>query len=132
MKKQLSRNRKYYGIDTGMRSAVSFRFSEDSGLLLENFVWTELRRLGCYLYWWLGHHECDFIVVDRGQVVKAIQVCWYLSDENREREFGGVREVLDQFSGCEGYILTRNQEEMPSGRLQVIPVWKWILQGANG
>lgn len=75
--------------------------------------------------------ECDFIVIDRGQVVKAIQVCWYLSDENREREFGGVTEVLDRFSGCEGYILTLNQEEMSSGRLPVIPVWRWILQGAN-
>ncbi len=131
MKKQLSRNRKYYGIDTGMRSAVSFRFSDDSGLMLENIVCTELRRQGCDLYWWKGHYECDFIVIDRGQVVQAIQVCWYLSDENREREFGGVTEVLDRFSGCEGYILTLNQEEMSSGRLPVIPVWRWILQGAN-
>lgn len=132
MKKQLSRNRKYYGIDTGMRSAVAFRFSEDSGLLLENIVFLELRRQGCELYWWKGHYECDFIVVDRGQVVKAIQVCWYLSDENRQREFRGVMEVLDRFSGCEGYILTLHQEEMISGRIQVIPVWKWTLQGAIG
>ena len=112
-----------------MRSAVSFRFSEDSGLLLENIVCIELRRQGCELYWWKGRYECDFIVVDRGQVVKAIQVCWYVSDENRNREFGGVMEVLDRFSGCEGYILTLHQEEMTSGRIQVIPVWKWILQG---
>ncbi len=132
MKKQLSRNRKYYGIDTGMRSAVSFRFSEDSGLLLENVVCTELRRQGSEIYWWKGHYECDFIVVDRGQVVKAIQVCWYLSDENREREIGGVMEVLNRFSGCEGFILTLHQEEMTFGGIKILPAWKWILQGSEG
>jgi len=128
MKKQLSRNQKYYGIDTALRNAVAFRFSDDHGLLLENIVWLELRRRGYELYWLKGENECDFIAIEQGIVIMAIQVCWNLSDENREREFGGLMEACSSFPGSKGYLLTLHQEETPIGEIRIIPVWKWILE----
>ena len=58
----------------------------------------------------------------------AIQVCWHLSEENREREFGGLVEACNAFSGLTGYLLTLNQEELPMKDIRVMPVWKWILE----
>lgn len=128
MKKQLSRNQKYYGIDTALRNAVSFRFSDDYGLLLENIVWLELCRRGYELYWLKGQSECNFIVVEQGRVCMAIQVCWHLSDENKKREYDGVIEACTMFPGSGGYILTLQQEEQPAQNIRVMPVWKWILE----
>jgi predicted AAA+ superfamily ATPase len=130
MKQQLSRNQKYYGIDTGMRNAVAFRFSDDSGMLLENLVWTELRRQGKTVYAWTGKRECDFLVVDLGLVKTAIQVCFHLTHENRQREVDGLSEVMERFPGCTGIILTERQEEMLTVKdrpVRVIPVWRWVL-----
>jgi len=128
MKKQLSRNQKYYGIDTALRNAVSFRFSDDHGLLLENIVWLELRRRGYELYWLKGENECDFIAFKQGKMSMAIQVCWNLSDENQEREFSGLMEACTSFHGSTGYLLTLHQEDSPEGGIRVMPVWKWILE----
>jgi hypothetical protein len=134
MKQQLSRKQKYYGIDTGMRNAVAFRFSDDSGMLLENLVWTELRRQGKTVYGWTGKRECDFLVVDRGQVKTAIQVCFHLTHENRQREVEGLAEVMKRFQDCKGIILTERQDEMiaVSDRpVRVMTVWRWVLEEAG-
>ena len=130
MKQQLSRNQKYYGIDTGMRNAVAFRFSGDAGMLLLNLVWTELRRQGKIVSFWTGKRECDFLVVDRGQVKTAIQVCFHLTHENRQREVDGLAEVMERFPACTGIILTERQDETLTVRdheVRVIPVWRWVF-----
>ncbi len=131
MKQQLSRNQKYYGIDTGMRNAVVFRFSGDAGMLLDNMVWTELRRQGKTVYSWTGKRECDFLVVDRGHIKTAIQVCFHLTHENHQREVGGLAEVEEErFQDCTGIILTERQDEMlpvKDREVRVMPVWRWIF-----
>ena len=114
-----------------MRNAVAFRFSEDSGILLENLVWTELRRQGKTVYGWAGKRECDFLEVDRGEVKTAIQVCFHLTNENRQREVVGLAEVMERFPDCTGIILTERQEEMLTIKdrpVRVIPVWRWVLE----
>jgi predicted AAA+ superfamily ATPase len=122
MKQQLSRNQKYYGIDTGMRNAVAFRLPDDSGMLLENLAWTELRRQEKTVYAWTGKRECDFLVVDPGPVKTAIQDCFHLTYEIRLREVDGLSEVMERFPGCTGIILTEQQEEvLPIKDLQVFP-----------
>ncbi|MFA5416068.1 MAG: ATP-binding protein, partial [Methanoregula sp.] len=131
MKQQLSRNQKYYGIDTGMRNAVAFRFSGDAGILLENLVWTELRRQGKTVYFWTGKRECDFLVMNRGHVQTAIQVCFHLTQENRQREIEGLVEVMERFPACTGLVVTERQDEIltvKDHKIRVIPFWRWVFQ----
>lgn len=48
VKVQIKKDMKCYPIDTGLRNAVSFKFSNDFGKLAENAVLTELKRSGFY------------------------------------------------------------------------------------
>jgi hypothetical protein len=131
LKKQYANPKKIYVIDTGMRNAVAFRFSEDSGRLLENLVFIELKRRNAEVWYFRGKQECDFVIRDSGAVTSAIQVCYELTASNREREIGGLVEAMTGLGLDEGIILTYNQEEtipMEQGRtIGVIPVWRWLL-----
>ena len=60
---QFKQNKKAYYIDTGLRNAVSLRFSEDIGRLAENAVFIELKRRGKEVYYWKNKagKEIDFL-----------------------------------------------------------------------
>lgn len=131
LKKQFANPKKIYVIDTGMRNAVAFRFSEDSGRLLENLVFVELKRRNAEIWYFRGKQECDFVVRDSGAVTSAIQVCYELTAANRERETGGLVEAMAGLGLTDGLILTYNQEEtIPAEQdrtITVMPVWRWLL-----
>ena len=79
-----------------------------------------------------GANECDFVVLEKGGVVQAIQVCHELTDDNRRRELGGVRAAMTRFGIKRGLIITRRQEEnirIDAGEVSVLPAWKWSLGG---
>jgi predicted AAA+ superfamily ATPase len=130
LKKQYVNDKKIYVIDTGMRNVVAFRFSDDRGRLLENLVFIELRRRGTPVYFCKDEGECDFVTDDRGTLMTAIQVCYDLTQENREREILGLANAMRTFSIPDGSLLTYNQEEtiVHDGlTIKVLPVWKWLL-----
>ena len=131
LKKQFANPKKIYVIDTGMRNAVAFRFSEDSGRLLENLVFIELKRRNDEVWYFRGKRECDFVIRDSGVITSAIQVCYELNGTNREREIGGLVEAMTDLGLDEGIILTYSQDEtipVDTGRtITVVPVWRWLL-----
>lgn len=131
LKKQYVNEKKLYCIDNGMRNAVSFRFSDDRGRLLENLVYIELLRRGKSVYFFKNPKECDFITEERGVVTEAIQVCFELSRENRDRELSGIIGAMTMHHLSEGLILTYHQEETVvegSASVRVLPVWKWLIR----
>lgn len=129
LKKQYVTEKKLYCIDTGMRNAVAFRFSGDRGRLLENLVLIELLRRRASVYFHKTTRECDFITEEKGRITGAIQVCFELVPENRERELSGLFCAMEDHGLSEGYLLTYLQEEtITQGHrvVRVLPVWKWI------
>lgn len=131
LKKQHVNEKKLYCIDTGLRNAVAFRFSEDKGRLLENLVLIELLRRGKTVYFFKNPRECDFITEEKGKITESIQVCYELSRENRDRELGGLTGAMTAHHLTDGMILTYHQEEtITSGdaTIHVLPVWKWIIR----
>jgi uncharacterized protein len=135
LKKQHINDKKLYCIDTGLRNAVAFRFSEDKGRLLENLVLIELLRRGKTVYFFKNPKECDFITEDKGKITGAVQVCYDLSRENRDRELGGLLGAMTAHHLADGTILTYHQEEtLPLGNatIHVLPVWKWLLENRPG
>jgi uncharacterized protein len=134
LKKQYVHEKKLYCIDTGMRNAVAFRFSDDKGRLLENLVLIELLRRGNAVYFFKNPKECDFITEDRGTVTGALQVCYELTRENRDREIGGLVSAMSAHNPGYGIILTYNQEEtIMQGKtaIRVLPAWKWLTGYGN-
>jgi len=131
LKKQYVNDKKIYVIDNGMRNAVAFQFSDDRGRLLENCVFIELLRRSAPVYFFKNTGECDFITEDHGKVTAALQVCYDLSQKNRDRELDGLTSAMLTLGIKKGIILTYHQEETILHKgfsLQVLPVWRWLLE----
>ncbi|MBI4451757.1 ATP-binding protein [Candidatus Woesearchaeota archaeon] len=133
LKKQIINDKKFYVADNGFISKISMKFTGDNGWLLENLVFATLKSEGDVFYY-ANRNECDFILAEDRRVKEAVQVCWNLTQTNKERELGGLLEAMDRFKLKRGMILTNDQEEdieVRGKKVAVMPVWKWLLKG-NG
>ena len=130
-KKQTRNPKKIYCIDNGFISHIGFRVSEDYGKLLENFVAIELKRRGHEIYYYSDKKECDFVIRKNNKIIDAIQVCYMINEENKEREYSGLIEAMEKFKLKDGTILTYDLEEkikIKGKQIRIIPVWKWLLE----
>ncbi|EHQ36940.1 ATP-binding protein [Methanoplanus limicola] len=132
LKRQYSGQKKMYVIDNGMRNTVSFRFSKDTGRLLENMILIELKRRESELFFFREKNECDFIICEGGHVTSAIQVSYELNGDNLKRETEGLRKAMASLDLKSGIILTYNQEEEIADKdgkiIYVMPAWRWLLE----
>lgn len=131
IKKQLLNPKKVYCIDNGFITVNSFSFTENKGRLLENMVFVELKRRGEEIYYFKEKGECDFVIKNGNSISEAIQVCYDLNLDNQQREINGLTEAMLSLSLNEGKILTFDQEDhftRDGFQVQVIPVWKWLLE----
>lgn len=131
LKKQLINPKKIYAIDTGFANAISFKFSQDKGRVLENIVFLQLRRMGKEIYYHKQKKECDFVIKEGLEIVEAIQVTDDMIEvETREREISGLTDALKTYGLKKGIILTDDKSEdieYEGFEIKVIPVWRWLL-----
>src|SRR3989344_4954333 len=131
LKKQLVSPKKIYSIDNGLTNVNSSSFSEDKGKMLENMVFISLRKKYKDIFYFQEKGECDFIIKEGVKISKAIQVCFDLDIDNKDREINGLIEALEKFDLKEGIILTYKQEDefkIKDKVIKVLPVWKWLLE----
>ncbi len=130
---RFKQNKKIYCVDTGLRNAVSFTFSEDVGRLVENVVFTELKRRGKDIYYWKDKagKEVDFLVKDGTKIKQAIQVCCNIRDQNtKKRELKSLCAGMKEFGIKQGILITEDMEkrERFEGKAIIFtPLWKWLL-----
>ena len=92
-KRILKTQEKYYLSDLGLRHAVIGYRDNDIAGVLENIVYLELLRRGWTVH--IGKQdvaEVDF-VASRADERLYIQVCYVLTSENTEREFGPLEGI---------------------------------------
>ncbi len=131
VKKQIQNPKKVYSIDIGFPNKLGFKFSKNSGNVLENLVAISFKQRGFNIYYHREKTECDFVIQEKNKITKAIQVCYKLDDKNKEREIKGLLEAMDKFKLKEGLILTYDDEEefkMKNEKIKIKPVWKWLLE----
>jgi predicted AAA+ superfamily ATPase len=83
------------------------------------------------------HEEVDFVVRERGRVVKLIQVCWDLSDpKTRAREYRALVKAGVELRCDELWCLTRGahgEESFTwngrSVRIRLSPIERWLGRG---
>ena len=130
LKVQMVNPRKVYVIDSGLLQVTSNSFTDNKGHILENIVFCELRRKHKNLFYFNENNaECDFIVMENNNFKVAIQVCYELTAENRNREMNGLNSAMDFFKTKNGVILTYNQRDayMHNGnRVKIMPVRQWL------
>lgn len=133
LKKQSKALKKIYSIDTGISNAVSFRFSEDKGRILENIVFLELKRRGAETYYYKTKNnlEVDFLIKEKTKMREFIQVVWTLEDEKtRDREIKNLLQALEECNLNNGLILTYNEKEsinIGKKTIMIKPAWQWLL-----
>ena len=104
--------KKVYCIDTGMIQSVTLSSNADMGRMLENAVFIELRRRTKNIWYYSeSSFECDFLYGHDSVPENAVQVCYELTSENREREVRGLIETCRKFSGVKPLIVTFNQKD---------------------
>lgn len=151
-KSQQLHPKKVYAVDTSLIHAASRSYTKDEGHLLENIVFTELRRLSADIHYFSDKDscECDFVVNAKGENPGLphpllIQVCTELNIENRKREVNGLLRAVHFFTADDSskgsvpfespifkpfsVILTLNTEDtiITEGfEIRVLPVWKFF------
>ena len=124
IKTTVKKDMKCYSIDTGLRNAVSFKFSDDLGKLAENIVLIELKRRGKEVYFWKGKREIDFIVREESSLT-AMNITYTNEISNREKE--GLLEFKEKYTNVNLVIITKEVEKTDENGIKYIPLWKWLI-----
>jgi predicted AAA+ superfamily ATPase len=110
---------------------MAFRNSLNKGPLLENMTFMHLRR---------GNYDIEYVITKKGCEVdflarhrisnekELIQVCWDMSDEDVfKRELRGIKSAMKELSITSGTIVTWDDETLLENNINVVPIWKWLL-----
>lgn len=130
VKSESSKN-KVYAIDQGLGESLDFKFMQDKGRVLETVIALELIKKGKQISYYENGKECDFIVIDRGEAIEAIQVCYDLSDPlTKLREINGLITACRRLNLKKGYIITidtESKEKIEGITIDIIPAWKYLI-----
>ena len=133
LKEQVSRQKKVYCIDSGIKNAISFTFSRDMGRTAENIVFISLKRSGSEVFYWKNEKgwEVDFVVKSGMDIRELIQVCWDLSGKTEEREVRGLVAAMEHFNLKKSTIITEGtmkEERVGENAVEFVPLWLWMLK----
>ena len=125
--------KKIYCIDHALVTSVSSGILVNSGHLLENLVFTALRRISPDIYYCKtkGGLEVDFIAQMRNRSRLLVQVCESMAEpQTRKREVTALIQAMTELNLKSGTIVTRNEEEeirVDAGKIIIVPVWRFLL-----
>ena len=125
--------KKIYCVDHALVTSISSGILVNSGHLLENLVFTALRRVtpDIFYYKTKAGREVDFIAGRQSPSRMLVQVCESMADQQtRKRETTALAEAMTELKLSHGIIVTRNEEEqiqVDSGKIDVVPAWRFLL-----
>lgn len=130
--------KKIYCIDHALVTSLSSGILLNSGHLLENLVFIALRRLTAEIYYFKSKSgkEVDFLALRPDRSRLLVQVCETMADpQTRKREITALTEAMVELHLLTGTIVTRGEEEQietAAGTIEVIPVWRFLLNLDGG
>ncbi len=125
--------KKIYCVDHALVRSISSGILANSGHILENLVFTSLRRTSPDIFYYKSKtgREVDFIVGRHGLPRMLVQVCESMAaEQTRKRETAALGEAMRELQLTESTIVTRNEEgriTVDTGYINVVPVWKFLL-----
>jgi uncharacterized protein len=125
--------KKIYCIDHALVASIGSGILVNSGHLLENMVFTALRRVTPDISYFKTRtgREVDFIARRQDRSRLLVQVCESMADpQTRKRETTALAEAMAELKLAAGTIVTRGEEEhiqLESGTIDVVPAWRFLL-----
>jgi predicted AAA+ superfamily ATPase len=125
--------KKIYCIDHSLVTSVAPGILVNSGHLLENLVFTALRRVSPEIYYCRTSSgmEVDFVARPSDGPRLLVQVCESLSDpRTRKRELAALGEAMTELGLDEATLVTRGETEeidVGAGTIRVVPAWRFLI-----
>ena len=125
--------RKIYCIDHSLVTSVASGILINSGHLLENMIFTALRRLTSDIWYYKTAKglEVDFIIQLQDRSRRLIQVCETLSHKDtRTRELRALDQAMEELGLDSGTLVTRDHDEdmeLNGRRIEIISAWRFLL-----
>jgi len=130
--KQQSSLKKNYAVDNGLITNTSFRASKDTGRLLENLIYLELRRRGKDIFYHKATHECDFLIREKEDICEVIQVSASLEDGDvKAREIAGLIQAAKRTGAQKATIITLDEEGEIAKKditIKITDIVSWLLE----
>lgn len=129
--------KKIYCIDHSMVASLSSGILINSGHLLENLVFTTLRRSSSKIFYYRtkGGREVDFLLLSQSRKKSLFQVSESLVESTtKTREVTALEEAMYEQGLAEGTIVTQNEVDsfsVKTGTINVIPAWRFLLNQIN-
>jgi len=128
-----SNPKKAYCVDHAVVPSLSSGVLVNFGHLLENLVFTGLRRAFPEVFYFKTRagREVDFVVPARGRSPMLVQVCESLAEpQTRKREVSALSDAMRELGCKAGTIVTRKDDERidsDAGTIAAVPVWRYLL-----
>lgn len=123
--------KKIYCIDHALVTSVSSGLLVNSGHLLEDLIFTALRRVHPEIYYskTKSGREVDFIILLQCRTPMLMQVSESLAEpQTSERKTVALNEAMAELSLKTGTIVTRNENErIDTDAIMVVPAWRFLL-----
>lgn len=125
--------KKIYCIDHAMVTSVASGILVNTGHLLENLVFTALRRVTPDIWYCKtkGGLEVDFLAQFQDRSRMLVQVCESMVEpQTRKRELAALSETMVEYGLKSGTVVTRNEEgkiHVDAGVIEVVAAWRFLL-----
>ena len=125
--------KKIYCIDHALVPSVASGILVNVGHLLENLVFTALRRVTPDIHYCKtkGGLEVDFIAQLQDRSRMLVQVCESMAEpQTRKREIAALREAMTEYGLKTATVVTRIEEDqikIDAGLIAVVPAWRFLL-----
>ena len=135
-KSEIKRNvnpKKIYCVDHSMMSSIDPQINEKKGQLLENLVFSTIRRSSSAIYYYKtgSGKEVDFCWIDRSGKKNLVQVSFDLNDEKtRKREVSALFEAMGEINEKSATLVTMNESgvlELEDRTIQIVPAWEYLI-----
>ena len=125
--------KKIYCVDHAMVTSVASGILVNTGHLLENLVFTALRRVTPDIWYCKtrGGLEVDFLAQLHDRSRMLVQVCESMAaPQTRKRELAALTEAMAEYGLKSGTVVTRNEKDqikVGAGKIEVVPAWRFLL-----
>ena len=136
LKNRMQTSRKVYFADNGLRNSVAFKFSSDTGKLLENAVFHHLKQQRKEIYYYQEKQEVDFVVKEGLKITGLINVSSSLEDkETYLRETAALKEGMRYFKQKEATLITLEGKAKTirdeGFTILIVPFYQWAIADAS-
>ncbi len=127
-----SSRKKSYVVDHGMGISLDYKFGHDKGRVLETLIGLEFIKSGKSINYSQNGSECDFLILDKEKIQRAVQVCYNLDDESTfNREIKGLVKTCQKFDLKKGYIINLEQDNtilVDGINISIVPAWRYLIE----